>query len=50
MDKRILYLVSNFSEWKGDSYRLAFLVAELQKEIDREKLIYSGNETAAEVI
>lgn len=39
MDKRILELVADFSQWKGDSYRLAVLVAEAQKEIDREKLI-----------
>jgi hypothetical protein len=38
MDKRILSLISDFSQWKGDTYRLAQLVAELQKEIDREKL------------
>lgn len=50
MDKRILELVGNFSLWKGDSYRLAHLVAELQKEIDREKLEAAGHTEAVEVI
>lgn len=38
MDKRILEIVSDFSAWKGDSYRLAMLVSEKQKEIDQEEL------------
>jgi hypothetical protein len=50
MDKRILDLVGDFSQWKGDSYKLAALVAEQQKEIDRQKLIDAGHEAAAEVI
>lgn len=50
MDKRILELVGDFSSWKGDSYRLAVLIAEMQKEIDREILIGKGFEEASEVI
>lgn len=50
MDKRILELVADFSQWKGDTYRLAMLVAEAQKEIDREKLVAAGLPEAAEVI
>ena len=50
MDKRILELISDFAQWKGDSYRLAALVVELQKEIDREKLIAAEFPEAAEVI
>jgi hypothetical protein len=38
MDRRILDLVNDFAQWKGDSFRLASLVSELQKEIDREKV------------
>lgn len=38
MDKRILDIVSDFSSWKGDSYRLATLVSEKQREIDLEEL------------
>ncbi len=38
MDKRIIDVVSNFGAWKGDSYRLAALVAEEQKQIDADKL------------
>jgi hypothetical protein len=32
-------LIADFNQWKGDTYRLASLVSELQKEIDREKLV-----------
>ncbi len=39
MDKRILELIANFAAWKGDTYRLASMISELQKDIDREKLI-----------
>lgn len=47
MDKRILDLIADFGAWKGDTYRLAVLVAELQKEITREKLTEQGYEEAA---
>ena len=50
MDKRILELIGDFPQWKGDSYRLATLILEKQKEIDREKLIAAGHDDAAEVI
>ena len=50
MDKRILDLIADFSQWKGDTYRLATLIVELQKEIDREKLIAAGMPEAAEVL
>ena len=50
MDKRILDLIADFAQWKGDSYRLSVLVAELQKEITREKLIAEGYEEAAGVV
>lgn len=50
MDKRILELVADFEQWKGDSYRLAILVGELQKQITKEKLIELGYVEAAEVI
>lgn len=39
MDKRILDIVADFSQWKGDAYRLTALVVEMQKEIDKEKLV-----------
>lgn len=38
MDKRILDLVTDFPAWKGDAYRLAALVAALQRQIDAETL------------
>ena len=50
MDKRILDLVSDFGQWKGDTYRLAMMVAVLQMEIDREKLVTVGFTEAAGVI
>lgn len=42
MDKRILDLVNDFSAWKGDTYKLAMLVAALQKAIDADKLAELG--------
>lgn len=50
MDKRILDLIADFPQWRGDTYRLAVLVAELQKEITREKLVEHGFEAAAELV
>jgi hypothetical protein len=50
MDKRILDLVKDFAQWQGNTFTLANLVIELQKEIDREKLIAAGWPEAAEVI
>ncbi len=50
MDKRILDLIADFRQWKGDTYRLATLIVELQKEIDREKIAAAGYPEAAEVI
>lgn len=47
MEREILDLVSDFAQWKGDSYRLAVLVMEKQKEIDRQKLIDAGFPEAA---
>lgn len=48
MDKRILDLVDDFAQWRGNSFTLAALVAELQKQIDREKLEAEGQ--SSEVI
>ena len=50
MDKLILALVNDFSQWKGDTYRLAALIVDLQKEIDREALVAAGFPEAAEVL
>lgn len=50
MDKRIIDLIANFAQWKGDTYRLASLIAEQQKEVDRQKLIDAGMPEAAELI
>ena len=50
MDKRILDLVADFSLWRGDSYRLAAMVSDKQREIDREALIAAGHPEAAELI
>lgn len=50
MDKRILELVNDFHQWGGNTFRLATMIAELQKEIDREKLIAADFHEAAEVI
>lgn len=50
MEKCLLELIADFPQWKGDTYRLAVLIAERQKEIIRQKLIDAGFEEAAEVI
>ncbi len=50
MDKRILELIANFSQWKGDSYRLAMLIVDVQRSIDKDALIAAGFADAAEVI
>ena len=50
MDKIILQIIADFSEWKGDTYRLAALIVEAQKEIDREKVTSAGYPEAAEAI
>lgn len=50
MDKRILDLVNDFSQWKGNTYTLANLIVELQKDLDRKKLVEAGFSDAAEVI
>jgi hypothetical protein len=50
MDKPILEIISDFSQWKGDTYRLAALVVEKQKELDRAKVEAAGFPEAAESI
>ena len=50
MDKPILELVADFPQWKGDSYKLAVLVAELVREQDRAKLIELGFVEASEAL
>ena len=39
MDKRILDLVNDFPQWRGNPFTLATLVSELQQEIDAEALV-----------
>lgn len=50
MDKRILALIADFAQWRGDTYRLAGLIVELQKEIDREKLLAADLTDAAALL
>lgn len=50
MDKRILDIIADFAQWKGDTYRLASLIVEKQKEIDREKVEGAGFPEAADAI
>lgn len=50
MDRRILDLITDFAQWKGDTYRLAALVTAKQKEIDAEKLDAAGMPEAAEIV
>jgi len=50
MDKPILELVADFSQWKGGSYKLAALVADLVKEQDKVKLVELGFYEASEAL
>ncbi len=50
MDKQIIDLVNNFTEWKGNAFTLATLVSEKQKEIDAQKLQDAGYTDAVEVL
>lgn len=50
MDREILLVVETFDLWKGNSFTLAALVAEKQKELDRAKLEAAGHSEAAEAI
>jgi hypothetical protein len=50
MEKNVLALIADFTQWKGDTYRLAALVVDLQKQNDREKLAAAGMPEAAEII
>lgn len=50
MDKTLLDLIADFSQWKGDTYRLAALVAEQQKQKDADKLDAAGMPEAAEIV
>ncbi len=37
MDKRILDIVQDFAQWRGDVYKLAATVAQVQREICEEE-------------
>ena len=50
MEKSILDIVGDFGAWRGDTYRLASLVAIAQKEADRNTLIAAGFADAAEAL
>lgn len=50
MDKRILDVVSDFSQWNGNTFTLANLIAEKQKELDREILVAADLPEAAELL
>jgi hypothetical protein len=50
VDKSILEIIADFSQWKGDSYRLAALIVEQQKELDRARVEAAGFPEAAGAI
>ena len=50
MDRSILDLINDFSQWKGNTFTLAALIVEKQKELDRIKVTDAGFPEAAEVI
>ena len=50
MERALLDIVNDLTQWKGNAYTLAALVAEKQKELDREKLTQAGQTEAAELL
>ena len=50
MDRSILDLINDFSQWKGNTFTLAALIVEKQKELDRKTLFDAGFIEAAEAI
>lgn len=50
MERTILQIVADFEQWKGDVYRLSALVAEAQKERDRQTLADLGFTEASEAL
>lgn len=50
MDKSLIDVVNDFSRWRGDTYRLAALIAAHQKEQDAPALDDAGFTEAAEVV
>ena len=50
MDKSILDIINDFSQWKGNTFTLAALIVERQKEIDRQTLVAAGFTEASEAI
>lgn len=50
MDKCILDLIADFPRWKGDTYRLAALILECQRNRIRQELTDAGYPEAAELI
>lgn len=50
MEKAILELVNDFSIWRGNPFTLASMVAELQKDTIKQKLIDAGETTAADLV
>ena len=50
VDKVILDIVNDFSQWKGNSFSLANLIVEAQKELDRAKLVAADMPDAADLL
>lgn len=50
MDKAILDIINDFTQWKGNSFTLASLVAAKQKELDAIAVEAAGHTEAAEVL
>jgi hypothetical protein len=48
--KNLLELVGDFSQWRGDVYRLAAFIAAKQRETDAAKAIHAGQPELAESI
>ena len=50
MDKSLLAIVNDLTQWKGNAFTLAALIAAAQKDIDKETLEQAGFVEAAEAL
>lgn len=48
--RRLLEIVQDFKEWRGDVYKLAVLVASEQRETDAQKAEEAGQQELADLI
>lgn len=50
MDKALLDIVNDFTQWKGNAFTLAALISAKQRELDADAVEAAGHPEAAEVL